>query len=479
MVLAVVLGGACRLRQYLARTSFWNDEAFIVLNLTDHPASRMLGPLDYNQAAPPVFLWIERAAFVMLGPGEYSLRLFPLLAGLGALALFARLAWDLFPGPVAFLATGWFAFPEKLISYSAEVKQYSSDALLAVVLTWIALRRTRSRDPVHRLTVLALIAAPGVWLSHPAAIVFGALSLGLAIPCLRQGWRGRIAWIVGNLLVVGSFAVLYRVSIVREQDPYLYSFWADGFPPMTHPARVPIWLLTQLYALCKLAYPPVVWVTTALATLGIIALCRRRMFLVLAACAGPTALSIAAAFAHKYPFSPSRLTLFLLPGFFLLCAAGAEMLVNARPWAITDRQRMRDLFVPRMLGWIASVGVLACGMALAGGRVISPHFRSHVRPAVDYVRAHRQPGDALYILGAPYRRHLEFFCYWRHPPGPVFTSLPDAGDLSRGRFWLIFTFAPGHPAPYIRSEVNEAAGVARLREKFFEKHGSAAYLFER
>ena len=481
--MAVLLGITCRLRAYLARTSFWNDEAFIVLNVTDHRASELMGPLDYNQAAPPGFLWIERAAAIGLGTSEYSLRLFPLAAGLGAMGFFAALAWRAFPGPAAVFAGGWFAFNEKLITYGAEVKQYSSDALLAVVLIWLAIPAAKfaplgssnsdsptptSPTPAGRFVLLALTAAIGVWVSHPAAIIFGAISLALAPAGLREGWRGRMAWVAGNAMVLASFVLLYRLSIVREQSPYLYSFWAAGFPPTQHPARVPIWLAGGLYDLCKLAYPSMVIATALLTALGLIELCRRQSFLLLSACVGPVALLILAAFARKYPFSPSRLSLFLLPELLLLCAAGAALLI--------DRSRA-TLGIAR---WILPALLLGCGIVQAGGRVIEPHFRSHLRPTVQYVRAHRQPGDALFILGPPFYRHMEFYCYWRHPLGPVFSSLPAADDLPVGRFWLVFAFTPGHPTRYIQQAVDEARSVAvQQGEPFYVSEGSAAYLFDR
>src|SRR5579884_2155626 len=140
VVLALVLAGAAlRLAHYLADASFWSDEAFLVLNIIDHPASRLLGPLDYGQACPPAFLWVQRAIALTIGHGEYAMRLVPLLSGMSALAVFAALAWRTLAPPVAACAVAWFAFTDKLVSYSAELKQYSSDALLAVVLLFVLL----------------------------------------------------------------------------------------------------------------------------------------------------------------------------------------------------------------------------------------------------------------------------------------------------------------------------------------------------
>jgi len=468
MILLALLGVVCRVRLYLARTSFWNDEAFIVLNVEDHPASAMMGPLDYNQAAPPAFMWVERAAFVWLGNGEYALRLIPLVCGVTALAVFARLAWRELAPPAAAFAVGLFAFTDKLIDYSAQVKQYSGDGLVAVVLIALALAWKDRRRAALRFIILSVVAATAVWISHPAAIVFAALSLALAIPCAREGWAGWIAWVGGNIVVAASFGILYHYSIVREQDPFLYKFWAPGFPPTDRLWQVPGWLCGRLLELARQPLAPLGALTGILAMLGVVELALSRRLILLSACIGPIVLTVAAAFDRKYPFSPSRLTIYLLPGLVLLCGAGALFLMRRlpRPW--------------RYWSVAAPAALLGCMMAAAGGRVFHPHFYSHIRPVVDYVRVHRQPGDALFLLGVPKERHLEFYCYWRHPEPPVFAVLPGPEQLPFGRFWLIFPFAPGHPAAFIESAVKEAGSVARQDgPSFFIPEGGAAYLFDR
>lgn len=78
--------------------------------MIDHGPRESMGHLEHAQAAPPIFLWIERFMYGAFGSGELALRLLPLVCGLAALALFAALAWRLFTPPVAVLATGLFAF---------------------------------------------------------------------------------------------------------------------------------------------------------------------------------------------------------------------------------------------------------------------------------------------------------------------------------------------------------------------------------
>ena len=475
ILFVVFLGVVCRVRLYAARTSYWNDEAFVVLNVMDHRASQLIGPLDYNQAAPPGFLWIERAAAVTLGTGEYSLRLFPLLAGIGSLTLFALLAWRVLPGSAALCAVGWYAFADKLIGYSAEVKQYSSDALIAVWLMLIGIEGLRRVGASKAMGLLSIAAAIAVWFSHPVIFVFSALGIALLWRCWRAGWRGRIAWIAGNALVLGSFLVLYRVSIVREQDPFLYRFWGAGFPPTDHPLRVPGWLGERFYELARQPYPPVSLVTGLLAVLGLWELAARRRWIVLAACAGPIVLAILASFARRFPFAPSRLTLFLLPGLILLCGAGAAMLIEL------VRRRWR-------FAAIVPLALLAYPIAAAAARVVHPYFHSHIRPVVQYVRAHHLSADTIFIaLETPEDprtvqsvRHLEFFCYWRRPDIPVHVGVPSPVALPHGRFWIVYSFTPMHRDRFIDPILADVRTVAvQQQDPFIDRKGGGAYLFTR
>src|SRR5439155_17151949 len=104
ILIALLIGAGCRIAQYLARPSYWNDEAAVVINVMHRDCRQLLEPLDYAQAAPPLFLWMERGMLRAFGPGEWSLRFPPVLLGLLSLPLFAMLAWRLLPPTSAFWA---------------------------------------------------------------------------------------------------------------------------------------------------------------------------------------------------------------------------------------------------------------------------------------------------------------------------------------------------------------------------------------
>src|SRR6185312_1305795 len=133
LALALVWAGiVCRVVQYFWDRSFWVDEASLVLNIRTKTAAQLLGPLSYHQAAPPVFLLIERALFHLTGGSELSLRLFPLLAGCVSVVLFASLAKRLLSAWPAVFAIALFGFSDRLIWHATEVKQYGIDVFVAV-----------------------------------------------------------------------------------------------------------------------------------------------------------------------------------------------------------------------------------------------------------------------------------------------------------------------------------------------------------
>ena len=80
-----------RLVQFFAARSLWLDESMLALNVASRSFRDLLRPLDYNQVAPPLFLWLGRLSIDLAGTNEMALRAWPMLAGLSVpLLLVAR-----------------------------------------------------------------------------------------------------------------------------------------------------------------------------------------------------------------------------------------------------------------------------------------------------------------------------------------------------------------------------------------------------
>src|SRR5207237_8992991 len=85
--LVLALGLGLRVYHYARNPSMWHDEAALVLNVLSKGFDELLGPLLFTEAAPPLFLWLERAVALTLVDGTYALRLVPFLASCAALLL--------------------------------------------------------------------------------------------------------------------------------------------------------------------------------------------------------------------------------------------------------------------------------------------------------------------------------------------------------------------------------------------------------
>lgn len=475
-LLLLAFGMLVRVRQYAARASFWRDEAFVVLNVRQLSIWQLTGRLQWDQAAPPLFLWALRGMRHLAGEGELSLRLVAFASALAGLVLFADLARRMLPAHAAFFAIGLLVLGRRLIEYSAEVKQYSGDVLVSALLVWIAM--LRPGDPAsRRLARVAVVAAIAVWFSHTAAIVFAGVSLVLTIRCVRSGWRAMLLAILWNALFLASFAALYVLSIRRQHTAFLYAYWATSFPPWRHLLSVPAWLGGRIFDFLQTPYR---WAGSLFAVLLILSIAwaaRQRRWEGWSLCAAPLGMLVAANLAGQYPFDGGgRLTLFLMPQLFLLCGAGAAFL-----WDILPKTW-------RPVWWALPAAVLGSGIAGGTSRLLHPVYRSHIRPAVEYVRSHRRPGDAIVLVGEPFEgqaldsafngRHLEALCYWPDPPGPVYRESFSPKQIHEQRFWVLAAFSPGD-LKRLDPVLAQFRDIAVERDRLVVDQGGVACLFER
>ena len=278
----IAIGAVGRIKQYVSRPSYWNDEAAVVANVIHRDARHLLDRLDFAQAAPPLFLWIERGAYLAFGGNEFSLRLVPFLLGLFALPLYARLAWRTLPVTSAVWAVGWFALFQRILHGAHYVKQYSGDVFVAIALMSIVFGRADPVTPARRMGQLSLAAALLLWFSFPVVFLYAAISIALFPACASAGKRGLMVWSVGGACVLGSFLCLHHVALSHGGDPTLVEFWHDSFPDWHHPLTIPPWLAREIHGLFAYPFDSLGLLTTLLAVFGCIALWKRRQFQLLA-----------------------------------------------------------------------------------------------------------------------------------------------------------------------------------------------------
>ena len=234
--LLIVMGIYFRVRLYLFNRSLWLDEAYLTHNLLDRSWIELFSPLDYGQSAPVFFLLFEKFSLsfsTIITNRELLLRIFPLISGIATLVLIWLLAKkNMRIG--AFFTLALFVFNQRLVYYSSEVKQYSSDVLISIILLWLAwncITSALSRKPIIELGSAGIVL---IWFSHPSVFILAGIGLSLGLDYLfKKEWRNlaRIGLIgMGWILSFTSQYVLSMRNLTTNAS--LLNYWESGFMPM-------------------------------------------------------------------------------------------------------------------------------------------------------------------------------------------------------------------------------------------------------
>jgi len=393
----LVIGILLRLRMYLFNRSLWFDETLLALNILHRPFRALVPPLEYHQGAPFGFLMLEKAAVLAFGTSEHALRLVPLLASIATLLLLYRLGRRVLPPIATLVAVGLLAVSLQQIGYAAEVKPYSMDTAIALIVSLASIEAAgsvRRRD----LVILALTGTVAVWFSYPAVFVLAGAGVCLAAAALRRRhWAG-----VAHLALVGlawaiSFGLCYVVSLQPvARDSLVRDIWASAFVPWTLSYWTASWILDQNLGIF---HDPVGMTMSGLGAFAFVAGLTagdrhwqfRRWILV-----SPLAIAFAAAALHRYPYE-GRFLNFAVPALVCVMSLGIAR-VLAATWRTAPVIGL-GLVALVFLHPVRDVAFLAA----------RPTGREEIRPVLDYVRQHARDGDALYL-------------YWRTEPGFAYYS---------------------------------------------------------
>jgi len=455
---AFTAGTLFRVIPYVRRPSLWLDEARLALNLGSRSFAGLLRPLDYDQAAPPLFLWAEKLAMLAGGANEYALRALPLLAGLLVPVLTYLLARRLAGIRVATVAAVLTAISPALVYYSVQLKPYASDAVisLALLISFVleSDRRGRGWAPGPWTTVLGALA---VWASTTAPFVLAAIALAW-VAARRGSWRALVValgcWAV-------SFGVAYRwVYRPVAENPYLHWFWGErmlspwipGFLGRAYDGVCDVVFTSfvaevfevgssGLAAGCILAVTVIIG---ALMALGFARIKRSRVevFILLAI---PALAAVGASLVGAYPIA-GRLMLFSVPLLVIAVAAGVAQL-------IAGPGRAAKVAVAVLLGPIVLAGQLRNVV-----RADDPSREGHLRPAVELLERALRPGEPVYVAAGALPAWTFYTTDWARPDtvrlarmaregssgGRAFENAPSRGRIVAGEGAdLVFSFRDG------------------------------------
>ncbi|MEW5894650.1 MAG: glycosyltransferase family 39 protein [Candidatus Omnitrophota bacterium] len=381
---ALIFISAAALRAYVffQGPALWIDEGLTANKLIFLPLRLIIRPdgdsYELMQFYPVGFLALSKAVIRVLGVSETSLRLIPFLSGILSLIIFGRLAQRLFRPPWDLLALVLFGFSYPLIHHSVELKPYSSDVLVAVILFLIAL--TVIEKP-RRFDILLLSLAGIVSLLVSFTSVFIIFPL-LVLWIFQAFWQKNSSALIARLfvfLVFLSSQIIYFQYSLRHflEYPRLMKFWESGFININNSLSSSLQLVWQNI---QNLFPSIIW--PVLMLIGIFSL-RRRPDLMLI-CLIPMIAVLSAAGLHFYPIAP-RTILFLMPFFVILTVSGCQSLFIQK-------------FPVRLFIAVPVIGILLWTSFIKITPFASKFsFGEDIRPLVCFLNENRKEGEPIYV----------------------------------------------------------------------------------
>lgn len=231
-IIIITLGILLRMVVYLQNNSFIIDEANVARNIYERDFAGLTQPLNYEQYAPPIYLWITKLATMIGGYSEYAYTFFSLVCGVLSLFLVYRLLKE-FTGynsiwyALLLMATGLI-----YVRYSVELKQYISDVVVCFLLLLLALRvSVLESKPVRFVLIWAIAGSVSIWLSMPAVFILATAMLYYAVVTMQARRYGKIGLLaVIGILWLAQFAFYYYAILQPQADSeYLQRCHKDYF----------------------------------------------------------------------------------------------------------------------------------------------------------------------------------------------------------------------------------------------------------
>jgi hypothetical protein len=445
IILLIAFGILLRASKYLPAWSLRGDELAVTLNLINRSAiDLMTKPLDSEQAAPFGFVLLVKVLMTILGQSEYVLRLTAFVASCVALVLMQNLLSKLGGRYGNLFALAAFAFSGYLIYYAAELKPYSTDVLLTLILLLVFYQHLSKETTAKDFVKLAALGTLALCFSYPALFVIAAIGMTLLLHYWRD--KQRLLWItLTGLLWVGTFLALYFLLLrPQTQDSYLITFWDNllsfmPIPPWRDLSWFPKALAGLFFVVAGLSSSLILVIP--IYVLGLWRFWKEKRWQWALLLTIPIGLNILVSGFQKYPFH-GRLILYLLPLVFIVLGKGIDWLINLIP----NRVFTNVAFVVLMLILLKPVISTTISYLFTHSYV-----QDDLKPVLSFVEDNKQVNDIVYIYHVieqqytyyvPYY-HLESLSYrtGQNNTRNAKKYQEELSSLPRGqRIWFIFSF---------------------------------------
>ncbi len=397
-IIIILTGIILRVIFYLGDRSLWHDEAKLALvinNLSFYELSHPGASTELKfQPYPLGFLILEKSLVNFLGDQELIFRLFPLISGVFSLILFNILIKCYLSSEISLIGLGLLTFSPQLIYYSSEVRPYSSDILISLILL-LMIEFILGNDLNKRaITILGVVGAVCIWFSTPSVFVWtgGYMALIMIFAWERnlkkvaQIFQICLLWAIGFLIYYFCYLRYFlRSTIAVTVWPWDVEGGYFAVFPITSlkivscinqfilEFRMALYLLPTYQAISTVSL-------FAIGTISFILLNGKR-FLILYS---PVIMTLIAAGLKKYPFH-QRLIFFLIPIFIIIITCGAEQIIkrtrNIRPLVFMCIISLLFFFPLRIMKY----------------SITGTNSHEEIKHVLAKIKELKQPGEVIYV----------------------------------------------------------------------------------
>lgn len=381
-----LLGFLLRIHAYAVNNSFFLDEILLAFNVMQKNYLQLLQPLQYDQAAPFLFLYSTKLIISKFGFSELIFRLIPFLSSLASVIAFYFLCKKVFERVwVRILALLLFCVNFQLLFYAQAFKQYSSDVLIAILILLTALSVNVEKIKWQQALILGILSSIAFCFSFTS--IFVIIGISLVYLFYKKEFKKTFIYILPNFFTLTWYFLLTLQT--TKNNNMLNNYWANGynfFSPEFYSMNFNFIFTFYTYPLFCLF----------LLIAGIIWIYKSDKFKALII-TSPLIITVLAGFLKIYPFE-RRLILFLVPIFLILVAFPLDKVKLNKNYLNIITITVSSIF---FLNYFI---IYSCNFI--SGKV--SYLRQGVKPLLATLIKEKQPKDILYIYYGSNKTYLYY-----------------------------------------------------------------------
>ena len=460
----IFIGIALRLYQYFINHTLWLDEAFIAINIIRSSFEELLLPLKYySQSAPIIFLELTKLITTVWNNSEFAFRLLPLLAGIFSTVSAYFLGRKFLNKKAGIIFLALITFSRYDIYYSAELKQYSIEFLVTILILIVVINVYYSNYNLRSSLIALITGAILIFCSYSSIFIILGVSAALIIRIFlkKKDIKNRsILFLILTILCwSASFLVNYLLFIKGSPTEAYNNYWTglNAFPPfppnsmanfLWYPKtflnliKDPLGLAFHISNINQIPYFVIViqyFTVIILYVTGTMSLIKLKSWFKLSIIYFPVFVLFIASLVGYYPLY-GRLELFIVPIGYLLITEGVFFLIKMsnKIWKI--------------VGFTLLVILLSFPVFYGIYNVLKPQTRHETKPVMGYYINNRQPEDKILIYSSEEPVYLYYANYY-FPESEDFIKLEKIyskenksyyedifASLKNNRIWIVFPF---------------------------------------